>query len=90
MDVIISMVQIEPTWLIYVFTYVDSLGSPLCVLYKPNTVAAAALLLATHFSSTDKLSDNWHETLEDINASEVHGKEKKATCLYSKYIPIHL
>ncbi|EIE86114.1 hypothetical protein RO3G_10825 [Rhizopus delemar RA 99-880] len=50
----------------------DSLGSPLCVLYKPNTVAAAALLLATHFSSTDKLSDNWHETLEDINASEVH------------------
>ncbi|CAO3702514.1 unnamed protein product [Rhizopus stolonifer] len=48
------------------------LGSPLCVLYKPNIVAAAALLLATHFSSTDKLSEGWYEVLEDMDASEVH------------------
>lgn len=38
-------------------------------------VATAALLLATHFSSTDKLSENWYEALEDdVDASEVHGK----------------
>jgi hypothetical protein len=31
--------------------------------------------LATHFSSTDKLSENWYEALEDdVDASEVHGK----------------
>ncbi|KAG0736766.1 hypothetical protein G6F57_006231 [Rhizopus arrhizus] len=64
----VSSSAIRKAWMLLY----QCLGSPLCVLYKPNTVAAAALLLATHFSSTDKLSDNWHETLEDINASEVH------------------
>ncbi|RCI06609.1 hypothetical protein CU098_013164 [Rhizopus stolonifer] len=49
------------------------LGSPVCVLYKPDVVAAAVLLLASHFSSTDKLSENWYEALDDdVDASEVH------------------
>ncbi|CAO3676058.1 unnamed protein product [Rhizopus stolonifer] len=51
------------------------LGSPVCVLYKPDVVAAAVLLLASHFSSTDKLSENWYEALDDdVDASEVHGR----------------
>lgn len=58
------------------YAFLFSLGSPLCVLYKPNIVAAAALLLATHFSSTDKLSESWYEVLEDMDASEVHGNLK--------------
>ncbi|KAI9253151.1 cyclin-like protein [Sporodiniella umbellata] len=52
---------------------IHSLGLPVCVLYKPDVVAAAALLLASHFSSTDKLSEKWYEVLDDsIDASEVH------------------
>ncbi|ORE23298.1 cyclin-like protein [Rhizopus microsporus] len=50
----------------------SSLGSPLCVLYKPNLVAAAALLLASHFTTSEKLNENWYESLQDVDASEMH------------------
>lgn len=52
----------------------NSLGAPLCVLYKPCTIAAAALLLATSLSSNDKLNENWYENLPDIDVVQVHGK----------------
>ncbi|KAG1046962.1 hypothetical protein G6F46_012110 [Rhizopus delemar] len=65
----VSSSAIRKAWMLLY----QCLGSPLCVLYKPNMVATAALLLATHFSSTDKLSENWYEALEDdVDASEVH------------------
>jgi hypothetical protein len=51
-----------------------SLGIPLCLLYKPKTVAAAALLLATNLSATDKLNENWFESLDDIDIGQVYGK----------------
>lgn len=59
---------------------IHSLGSPLCVLYKPNLVAAAALLLASHFTTSEKLNENWYESLQDVDASEMHGKNDGFYC----------
>ncbi|KAI9492809.1 cyclin-like protein, partial [Zychaea mexicana] len=40
----------------------NSLGVPLCLLYRPKIIAAAALILAWHFSDEDPPSD-WWETI---------------------------
>ncbi|KAI8098943.1 cyclin-like protein [Halteromyces radiatus] len=45
-------------------------GSPLCVLYQPNIVAGAALLLASHLSS-EPLEENWWE-LANLDGSMIH------------------
>lgn len=58
----------------------QSLGAPLCLLYRPKVVAAAALVLATNLSSTDKLSDNWFELLDDIDIGQVYGKWYLCEC----------
>lgn len=50
-----------------------SLGAPLCVLYKPNVIAAAALLLATHLDN-DRVNESWYEHLSDVDVAQVHGK----------------
>lgn len=49
------------------------MGAPLCVLYKPETIAAAALLLATKLDN-DRSNENWVENLQDIDVVQVHGK----------------
>ncbi|KAI8972346.1 cyclin-like protein [Pilobolus umbonatus] len=48
----------------------QSLGAPLCVLYKPKVVAVAALLLASYLS-TDQSRD-WYDGLQDIDSVQVH------------------
>ncbi|KAI8373346.1 cyclin-like protein [Blakeslea trispora] len=50
----------------------QSLGAPLCVLYKPKLVAAAALLLATNLSSSEKLNENWTETFDDVDVGQIY------------------
>ncbi|CEG78095.1 hypothetical protein RMATCC62417_12751 [Rhizopus microsporus] len=64
----ISSSAIRKAWMLLY----QCLGSPLCVLYKPNLVAAAALLLASHFTTSEKLNENWYESLQDVDASEMH------------------
>lgn len=56
---------------------IHSLGIPLCLLYKPRTVAAAALLLATNFSTSDKLNENWFKKLDDLDIGQVYGIYKQ-------------
>lgn len=53
--------------------FLVSLGAPLCVLYKPEIIAAAALLLATKLDN-DRSNENWVENLQDIDVVQVHGK----------------
>lgn len=66
----VSSSSIRKAWMLLY----QSLGAPLCLLYRPKVVAAAALLLATNLSSTDKLSENWFELLDDIDIGQVYGK----------------
>lgn len=54
----------------------QSLGTPLCLLYKPKIIAAAAVLLGAKLSSSDRLSENWFEKLNDIDVGQVYGKLK--------------
>jgi hypothetical protein len=74
MDVVISEVSLTVVLERSNSYILCSLGAPLCVLYKPNTIAAAALLLATNLSSNDRLNENWYENLHDIDVVQVHGK----------------
>ncbi|KAI9245118.1 cyclin-like protein [Phascolomyces articulosus] len=48
----------------WIFLY-QSLGAPLCLLYKPKTIAAAALVLAWQFSENDQQAppENWWEVI---------------------------
>ncbi|KAG2198354.1 hypothetical protein INT46_008232 [Mucor plumbeus] len=64
----VSSSSIRKAWMLLY----QSLGAPLCLLYKPKVVAAAALLLATNLSSTDKLNENWFESLTDIDIGQVY------------------
>ncbi|KAL9544048.1 hypothetical protein PS6_008957 [Mucor atramentarius] len=64
----VSPSSIRKAWMLLY----QSLGAPLCLLYRPKVVAAAALLLATNLSSTDKLSENWFELLDDIDIGQVY------------------
>ncbi|CAO3647426.1 unnamed protein product [Cunninghamella echinulata] len=48
----------------------QSCGSPLCVLYSPKTVAGAALLLASEFSS-ETLENSWWDQI-DLDGSIIH------------------
>ncbi|KAI7892490.1 cyclin-like protein [Mucor mucedo] len=64
----VSSSSIRKAWMLLY----QSLGAPLCVLYKPNIIAAAALLLATNLSSSDRLNENWYENLHDIDVVQVH------------------
>ncbi|CEI89741.1 hypothetical protein RMCBS344292_04090 [Rhizopus microsporus] len=52
----------------------------LCFDLTPNLVAAAALLLASHFTTSEKLNENWYESLQDVDASEMHGKNDDFYC----------
>ncbi|KAI9264661.1 cyclin-like protein [Helicostylum pulchrum] len=67
-QIMVSGTSIRRAWMLLY----QSLGAPLCVLYKPCTIAAAALLLATSLSSNDKLNENWYENLPDIDVVQVH------------------
>ncbi|KAI7905952.1 cyclin-like protein [Cokeromyces recurvatus] len=64
----VSPSSIRKAWMLLY----QSLGAPLCLLYKPRIVAAAALLLATNLSNSDKLNENWFENLKDINVGQVY------------------
>lgn len=52
---------------------IDRCGSPLCVLYSPKTVAGAALLLASEFSS-EALENAWWDQI-DLDGSIIHGNK---------------
>ncbi|CAO3657326.1 unnamed protein product [Mucor hiemalis] len=63
----VSAVSIRRAWMLLY----QSLGAPLCVLYKPEIIAAAALLLATKLDN-DRSNENWVENLQDIDVVQVH------------------
>ncbi|KAI8888077.1 cyclin-like protein [Backusella circina FSU 941] len=52
---IVSDSILKKTWM---FLY-QLMGVPYCVLYRPDTVAAAALLLGIHCSSLDEVRGDW-------------------------------
>ncbi|KAI8988584.1 cyclin-like protein [Mycotypha africana] len=65
----VSQSSIRKAWMLLY----QSLGAPLCLIYKPKTIAMAAVLLATNFSASDKLGENWFESLDsDVDAEEVY------------------
>ncbi|KAI7861229.1 cyclin-like protein, partial [Spinellus fusiger] len=48
----------------------QSLGSPICVLYRPKVIAAAALLIAAHLSGEEIAERRWKDVDTDIG--QVH------------------
>jgi hypothetical protein len=54
-------------------------------------IAAAALLLATNFSPSDRLSENWYESLTNVDVVQVHRKyflSIDVCIVYTKWIHI--
>jgi hypothetical protein len=49
------------------------MGVPLCVLYRPDIVAAAALLLGIHCSRIEEVQGNWWEFI-NVDIGEAHRK----------------
>ncbi|KAI8381579.1 cyclin-like protein [Radiomyces spectabilis] len=62
----VSSSSIRKAWMLLY----QSLGQPICVLYRPNVIAAAALLLAAHLSS-EQMKDNWWK-VADVDIGQVH------------------
>ncbi|KAL0080702.1 cyclin-like protein [Phycomyces blakesleeanus] len=48
----------------------QSLGSPICVLYRPKVIAAAALLISAHLSGEEIAERRWKDV--DVDIGQVH------------------